>query len=455
MFFSVNLFFGQEIIKDSLEPEKPEAPTNKKQMVDGVIATIGDYVVLDSDIDKSLLEIKYSGTSIAGITRCQILGKIMEDKLYAHHALQDSIVVTDSDVKSEVDRRIDYMLQQLGTMDKLLKFYKKDSEAEFRSYFMELMKENKLSSEMQTKIIDKVTITPEEVRVFFKKISENELPVFAAEMELSQIIIEPKVQEEEKKRVIAKLKEFKKDCENGASFSSKAVLYSQDPGSRSSGGFYKMNKKTPFVKEFKNVAFSLEEGQISEPFQTPFGYHIIKIEKIKGQDIELRHILLIPEVSREDLRKAREEILLIRKRILDKEITFEEAAKTLSTDKESAMKGGALRNPQTSDYHFELTKMDPNIYNMVSNLKDGEISLPMLDEDEKGSKKFRIFTVTNKIEEHKADYSNDYQKIRDLALKQKQIDSIGKWFNEKIKQTSISIQGEYKNCVFANNWLKK
>jgi peptidyl-prolyl cis-trans isomerase SurA len=453
LLFSIGVGFSQEIIKEEAEPVKNDIPS-KKQKIDGVIAKVGDYIILDSDIDKSYLEISSQGNSVKDITRCQMLGKLLEDKLYAHQAIQDSLKVTDSEVKSLMDDRLNYMVEQLGSMDKVVSYYKKDNEEEFKTYFFDVLKENKLTSEMQKKIVDAVEITPEEVRNFFKSIPKEDLPVFGAEMEVAQIIITPKVSEAEKQKVIDKLNEFKKDIQEGSSFATKAVLYSQDPGSRATGGFYKMNRKTPFVKEFKDVAFSLVEGEISAPFETDFGYHIIYVEKIKGQDIELRHILLSPAITEENLKEAKEKITLIRKRIEDKEITFAEAARTASDEKETRANGGALINPKTQDTRFELTKMDPTLYSQVSNLKEGSVSLPLIDEDQSAKKKFKLITVTNRIDEHTADYSKDYTKIKELALKEKQIKAIGKWFEEKIKENYIKIIGEYRDCSFTNNWLK-
>ena len=456
LLFSTGIAVAQEIIKENAVDTIKKVSTAKKQKIDGIIAKVGDYIILDSDIDKSYLEISSSGASIKDITRCQKLGKIMEDKLYAHQAVIDSVKVTDGEVKSMMDERLSYMVEQIGSMDKVVKYYKKNTEEEFRTYFFDVLKEQKLTSEMQKKIVDEVEITPEEVRNFFKKIPTADLPVFGDEMEVAQIVVIPKVSEAEKQKVIDKLNEFKKEVQAGeSSFATKAVLYSQDPGSRATGGYYKMNKKTQFVKEFKEVAFSLQEGEISEPFETDYGYHIIYVEKIKGQDIELRHILLIPAVTPEDLKAAKEKITLIKKRIEDKEITFDKAAKTMSDEKETRTNGGALINPKTQDTRFELTKMDPTLYSQVSNLKDNEISAPLLDEDQNGKKKYKIITVTNRINSHTADYAKDYIKIKDLALKEKQIKTIGKWFDDKIKDTYIKINGEYKDCTFTNNWLKK
>ena len=455
LLFSSLVIDAQEIIKDTVIVPVKKAPSTGKQKIDGIIGTVGDYIILDSDIDKSYLEISSQGGSVKDITRCQMLGKLLEDKLYAHQAIQDSIIVTDAEVKGMMEERLNYMTEQIGSLEKVVEYYKKDSEEEFRTYFSDILKENKLTSEMQNKIIEAVEITPEEVRNFFKTIPVADLPFFGAEMEVAQIIIMPKVSAADKQKVIDRLSVFKQEILEGSSFSTKAVLYSQDPGSRANGGYYKMNRKTPFVKEFKEVAFSLAEGEISDPFETDFGFHIIYIEKIKGQEVELRHILLSPTVTEEALNEAEEKITLIRKRIEDKEISFEEAARTLSDQKETRANGGALINPKTQDTRFELTKMDPAFYSQVSNLTEGEISRPILDQSEEGKKKFKLITVTNRIDEHTADYANDYIKIKDLALKDKQITAIGKWFNEKIKETYIKIIGEYRDCTFTNNWVKK
>lgn len=452
-----SVFFtqAQEIIKDSVKTKPTLVSSSKKQKVDGVIATVGDYIILDSDIDKTYLELSSQNQSIKDITRCQLLGKLLEDKLYAHQAIQDSIVIRDEEVKERMNEQLNYMVEQLGSMEKVVSYFKKSNEEEFRNELFEITKMNKLTGEMQKKIIDAVEITPEETRNFFKKIPQSELPLFGAEMEVAQIVISPKITDEEKQRVVNRLKEIKAEVLAGASFKTRAVIYSDDKGSASSGGFYKINRKTQFVKEFKDVAFSLTEGEISEPFETEYGYHIIMVERIKGQEVELRHILMMPKVSDKALKEAKEKIITIKKKIESGEITFSEAARTLSDEKETRANGGILINPKTQDTHFELTKMDPSLYSEVSNLKDNAITPPILDDDPRTGKKYKIITVTNRINEHPADYAKDYIKIKDLALKEKQIKAIAKWSDEKIKETYIKINGEYQDCLFTNNWLKK
>ncbi len=427
----------------------------KKQKVDGVVGVVGEYIILDSDIDKSYLELTSQNIDVKDISRCQMIGKLLEDKLYAHVAIQDSIVVKDEEVNSKLDEQVSYMVEQLGSMDKVVEYFKKQTEAEFRSELFEIIKINKLTSEMQKKIVDQVTITPEEVRNFFKRIPKDELPTFGAEMEVAQIVVKPIVTLENKQYIIDKLKEIKKDVMDGASFYSKAILYTEDKESIPNGGFYKMNKKTQFVKEFKDVAFSLSEGEISEPFETEFGYHIILLEKIKGQDIELRHIVIAPKVSEAAMKTAKEKAESIREKIVSKQITFGEAAKTMSDEKETRNDGGLLTNPKSQDSRFELTKMDPKLYSQVSNLKENEITFPIADEDRTGGKSYKLLTVTNRFDEHIAEYSKDYLKLKELALKEKQIEAIAKWSTENIKDTFVKINGEYKDCTFTNNWLKK
>ncbi|AEW85757.1 peptidylprolyl isomerase [Flavobacterium columnare] len=430
--------------------------TAQKTKVDGVVGVVGDYIILDSDIDKTYIELKQQGINTKEISRCQMLGKLLEDKLYAHQAVQDSIKVTDAEVNQKLEEQLDYAKQQLGSMEKVVEYYRKSSEQDLRTELFDIIKSNKLTAEMQKKIVDLVTITPEEVRDFYKKIPKEELPVFGAEMELAQIVVKPEISKDSKQVIIDQLKSLKKEVlENGASFFTKAVLYSEDPGSKNNGGYYKMNRKTQFVKEFKDVAFSLQEGEISEPFETEFGYHIIQLEKIKGQDLELRHIVIAPKASDKAIKEAREKAEKIRSRILNKELTFAQAARQFSDEKETKNDGGVLLNPKTQDTRFELTKMDPSIYGVVANLKDGEISYPVTDEDRTGAKFFKIMTVTNRFEEHTADYAKDYLRLKELALKEKQLKEIAKWSADKIKETHIKINGEYRDCTFTNNWLKK
>jgi len=430
---------------------------DSKIKVDGVASVIGDFVILDSDIDRMFIEMESQGLATNDVSRCDLISKLMEDKLYAHHAIQDSLEVSDQEIYDYVGQSIDYFTEQLGSIEKVLEFYNKSDEASFRDELFEINKIQKLSATMQSEIVDNISITPEEVRFFFESIPKYDLPVFGTELEISQIVMTPKVSLKEEKRIVEKLKSFKIDIlEGGSSFASKAILYSQDPGSRSNGGKYTLQRKKPrMVKEFRDVAFRLPEGEISEPFQSDFGWHILKVDKIRGQEVDIRHILLTPKIDDKDLDDTKKILDTLRKRIIDGEISFKNAALYFSSEKETKNNGGVLINPITTDTRFELTKIDPVLYNQIRYLKDNEISVPLIEDDKSGKKKYKILKVSNRFDEHTADFSLDYIKIKELALKKKKLNAVQKWMKDKIKSTYISINEEYRSCNSNFNRQKK
>ena len=430
--------------------------SQQKIKIDGLAAVVGDFIILDSDIDKTLIDLQSQGVATDNLDKCSLLGKLMEDKLYAHHAEQDSLEIDNQQIFNYVDQTIDYFVSQLGDIDKVLEFYKKEDEQTFRQELFEINKVNQLSQKMQSKIVDEIEITPEEVKQFFNKIPRYDLPIFGAELEISQIVVKPEVSEAEKKKVIDRLESIRDDVViNGSSFATKAILYSQDPGSRSTGGKYTLNRNRPqMVKEFRDVAYRLKENEVSEPFETEFGWHIVKVDRIRGQEVDVRHILLTPEISPDAMAEAKKKVDLIRKRIVDGELTFQEAAKSFSDEKSTKNNGGVLINPTTGDTRFELTKIDPVLYNQIQRLGDNEISSPLLEQDRQGNQSYKLIMVSDRFDEHVADYSKDFIKIKELALKEKQLNAIQKWMNEKIIDTYISVNDQNKQCNFANKWLK-
>ncbi len=434
---------------------KPDSVKSFKRFkAEGVSAVVGDYVILEFDVDKSYLEFEQNGVDISTIDRCQMLGKLMEDKLYVHHALQDSIIITDAEIKPEVDQVLQYMIEQVGSIEKVVEYYRKLNEAELRAELLKARKEIRLTERMQEKIVSNITITPEEVRTFFFSIPVDERPVFGAELEIAQLVVEPKVTEEAKQNVINRLKVIRSDIvDNGSSFATKAVLYSKD-GTRTKGGLIEgVRRDSPMAKEFKDMAFSLLEGEVSEPFETEFGYHILKVDKIRGQAVDVRHIIIFPEVSSEIINEARTKIDTIRQAIIDEKLPFEAAAKLYSSDKETKNNGGQLMNPATFDTRFDLTKMDPTLSAQIYNIKKGEITKVYTDTDRTGKSIFKILTVTGRHEEHTADYVKDYEKIHELAIKEKQLRAIEEWQSIKIMETYVKINEDYQECDFTNNWL--
>ena len=432
---------------------------NNRNKIDGVAAVVGDFLVLDSDIEKQFNQLKASGISTDDMTTCQVFGKLLEDKLYQHHAIQDSITVNTLEIQSFVDQQIDAFAEQIGSMEKLINYYNKNSEQELRNEMFELNKSSELAKKMQEKIIDETEVTPEEVRQFFNSTPKDDRPFFGTELKVAQIVVIPETTEEEKKKVIDRLKEFKADVEdNGANFTTKVVLYSDDIVSRRSGGKLTLNRKKQrgqFDRNFVETVFSLREGEISDPFESDFGYFIIILDKIRGQEYDVRYILLRPKLKPFDIAEAARKLEEARNTIISGDLTFAEVALEISDETETKFEGGKLINPETQDFNFELTKMDPELYSQIEKLKDGDISIVLRDEDRLNPVKFKILTVTDRIDEHEANFATDYIKIQALALQNKKLKEIEKWQNIKIDDTYVKIANEYKDCEFFSNWLKQ
>ncbi|WP_299128476.1 peptidylprolyl isomerase [uncultured Winogradskyella sp.] len=452
---------AQEIIPDDVRPNLKSKDTLLKEnriKADGVASVVGDFIILESDLDREIAQLEAQGADLSEVSRCELFGSLLERKLYAHQAIQDSVIVNELYIQSLVEQQIQGILAQTQRgMDDLLKFYKKDSEQALRDEMYEINKNGYLAKEMQSKVIKDIEVTPEEVRTFFNDIPVDERPTFGTELKVAQIVVIPEVTKEAKQKVIDKLNEFKRDIEeNGASFTTKALFYSDDGGSKNNGGLLPtMNRKRPrMVKEFRDVAFNLQEGEISEPFETDFGFHIIYLEKIRGQEYDVRHILLRPELTQDAIKEAKDKIDMVREKLVDGSISFAEAAREFSDEKETKYEGGKLTNPTTQDFNFELARMDTELYTQIQDLKEGEISEVIQDEDRVNSLKFKIMTVSDRIDDHKADFARDYLKIKELALQDKQVKAIEKWQKETISATYIKINGEYRDCDYESDWLK-
>ncbi len=439
--------------KDSVKLK--EVNSQQKIKLDGVATVVGKNIVLDSEIEGYKQQLLQQSEGKVEISDCDMLEQIMDRKLLSHHAVVDSLIVTDAEANSRVDRKLSYFMQQLGSEEKVYKYYGFNSMADMRKDFIEVEKEAVLIEKMQATLTEKVDVTPEEVRSYYKSLEEKgNLPEFGAEIELSQIVLKVMPSEEEVQKVLDKLNGIKKEVEDGASFTMKAILYSEDPGVTNNKGFYSMNRESGFVKEFKEAAFSIDEGEITEPFKSQFGYHILTVEKVKGKQRDTRHLLIKPKLEEFEKLKVKDTSSKLRKDILTYKMTFEQAVKKYSQDKITKSNEGLIVNPVTSDTKFELTNMDPELYSRISNLKKGEITEVFYDETREGEMMYKIILMKSKTDAHIADLDKDYVKIQNLALQKKKQETIDKWAKDKIKDTYIKINNEYGKCVFKNNWAK-
>jgi peptidyl-prolyl cis-trans isomerase SurA len=429
--------------------------------VDGVIAVIGKHIVLQSDIQKFKIELEQSGENVSAITDCEIMEQMMQQKLLAHHAEVDSLVATPESVKSTVDRKLDYFKQQVKSVDELPKIWGFDTMEELEEELTRIEIEQSLIGQMQQKITDDVSVTPDEVRNYFNSLKEsNNLPEFATEVKLSQIVLNVNPSPLEVERVINELSTLKTEIEGGANMKMKAILYSDDPGVSQNGGLYTITRDAQFIKEFKDAAFSLDEGQVSEPFESIYGYHIVKVEKIRGQEIDVRHILIQPKISDMEKLLIQQKMDSIKGEIASGRLNFEDAVKMYSQDKQTNKNKGIIINPYTNETTFKISgeqfmRAFPNLHSRVYNLNQGEMSEVFYDEDMEGNKMFKLVLMKEKIDAHTADFSIDYVKIQNLALAKKRQETIEKWISEKVMDTYIKIDDQYKDCKFSVNFQKK
>lgn len=427
----------------------------QKIKIDGVAAVVGKNIVLSSDIEKFKLEVAQRSSGKVSISDCEMLEEIMTQKLLAHHAVIDSMQVSDAEVKAKVDESISYFKQQLGSMEKVVALYGFNDEEDLRKELSQIQTEQLLIRKEQEHVTSGIDVTPEEVRTYFKSLKEkNELPEFGAEIELAQIVLYIEPTAEETKRVIEKLNAIKNDVQKGSSMRMKAILNSDDPAVAQNGGKYTLTRESPFIKEFKEVAFSLDEKEISDPFKTLYGYHIIQVEKISGQEIDVRHVLIQPQIADEELSKAKKLLNEVKAKILSGELTFEEAVKKYSQDEATKNNNGLILNPYTNDTYFDLTRMDPELYARVNQLNKNDITEPFYEENPGAEKMYKMILMKNKVPAHTADFSKDYVKIQRLTLQRKKEEALDKWANTKIKDTYIKLSDSHKNCEFEKNWNK-
>ena len=418
----------KETIAALLERNDSVKPVNATRfLIDGVAGVIGDYVILDSDIAKQIDVIKRNGND-ANLSRCELIESLLQEKMYAHHAIQDSITVSDAEIEGRTENQIDYFRQGLGSDEAVARYYKRDDIGQVRDELNRINRDGLLSQRMQQRLTENVEITPEEVRQFYYGLAEEDRPLFSTEVEMSQIVVEPEPTKEAIQEAIDKLNSYRDDVlQNGADFAAKATLYSDDTGTERQGGVLTMRRGDPFVKEFKDQAFSLHEGEISEPFATLFGWHILYVEKVRGQVRDVRHILLKPYISTAQINKARAELDQMRDRIILGDISFGDAAREISDEEETSESGGQLTNPNTGDVRLEVLKLPSELASQIQFLEKGDVSGIIEEKDKLDNTVFKMIYIKDKILDHKADYVQDYLKIKDLALKKKQVEAIKKW----------------------------
>ena len=421
------------------------------QIVDGVTAIVGGDVILKSDIEEQY-DVFNRQNFGKPVTYCEVFEELLFQKLLIHHAAIDSISVGEEEVESNMDRRIEQLIMQMGDQKKLEDFYEK-SVVEIKEDMRTLIKEQLTAQRMQMTVVEGIEVTPSEVREYYENLPKDSVPLISAEVELSQIVKFPELSDEAEQEVITKLNELKDRIENGTSFSSMAILYSEDPGSNKKGGEYKGIQRGVFVKEFEAVAFNLRKGEISDPFKTEFGYHIVQLLEKRGEELDLRHILIKPKLTQENLQEAKNFLDSVSVAIANGEMTFEEASRRFSDDEQTRFNGGQMSNFQSGNNKFEVSQLDRGLFGLINSIEEGAITVASFYRTEDQREAFRIVRLDAKYEPHRANLDLDFTRIKGFALQQKQAKIVEDWKNEKLADTFVKINAGYYDCADAlNSW---
>ena len=424
------------------------------QTIDKIEAIIGSEILLMSDIENQYNQVLSQGVIQTNNIKCDILDELLYQNLLIHHAKIDSTIeISEDEIKSEVNKRISFFESQLGTLNKVEDYFKRSID-NMKDELSIVVKEQLYTQKKQNIIINNVKITPNEVKGYLSTLETDDIPLIPTQLELSQLVILPKLSLEKKNSIKDKLNSFRKRIYDGEDFKVLATLYSDDVVSANNGGELGFMSRGELLPEFERAAFKLQSDEISEVVETKFGFHIIQMIERRGEQINARHILIKPKFTSSSIKIANDEISQIKLKIDSGLISFNDAVVKYSEDN-SKNNGGLIINPNSGSTNFTYDDLDPSIKYIVQNMKIGEITAPSLTKSNDGSQAaYRLIRLNNLIEEHKANVTNDFDVLKEFALvdkKQKQIDS---WINDNINDTYIQINENFSSCPCYNKWIK-
>ncbi len=428
---------------------------SQDQIVDQIVALVGQSMILESNIEVQYLQMRMEGSikGSASSMKCQIMENMLFEKLLLYQAELDSVEVTESQVEQSMDQRIRYFISQFGSQEKLEEFYQK-SIIEIKNEFRTQVRNQLLVESVQQEITSSIQVTPSEVKSFFRSIPKDSIPLINSEVQIAEIVKMPPISMEQKIEVKERLRELRRRIMGDESFATLAILYSEDPGSASKGGELGFYGRGELYPEFEAVAFKLKKGETSDIVETEAGFHILELIERRGEYLNVRHILLQTKVSPTDLALARQELDSIAVRIREGKITFDEAVKKYSDDP-NRQGNGILINPMTGTTKFEMDQLDPQVSFTIDKLEAGDISnaVPMKTEDTKDA--YRILLLKSRTLPHRANLTEDYNKINTWALNKKRTEVIHEWVNENARNAYIRINERYVDCNFEFDWLEE
>ncbi len=426
-------------------------------LIDGVVGVVGNEPILKSDIENQLLQYKARKISLPGDDRCYIFEELLFQTLLLNQAEVDSVYAEDSQVESELTRRLDFFEEQMGGRKKMEDYFGKPYPA-IKEYFRDMVKDQIVIQQMQSNISSGLRVSPAEVKAFYKRIPKDSLPIIESEIHFSQIVIYPKIYPEQIEKIKSDLNDIKKRVENNSSsFEIMATLYSEDEVANEKGGSLGWVRRGDLVPEFAEVAFGMETpGQLSEVIETEFGFHLIKFQERRGEQILVSHILMRPKVRSSEKLRAKQTLDSIAQLIRTDKITFTDAAAKYTQDEAGMRNGGIVLNPYSGTSTFESSHLDAATNFIIQKLKIGEVSSPFESQTQKGKTEIKIIVVTQKTQPHVASLETDYQKISDMTLAEKKEKTMDEWIREKQKTTYIKLSPEFRTCKFKyEGWLEQ
>jgi peptidyl-prolyl cis-trans isomerase SurA len=419
------------------------------QVVDKIVAKVDNNILLESEVQKSYLEaVSQAQQGIEAPTRCSIFESLLINKLMVAKAVVDSVIVTDAEVLLEANNRFAMVMQQFGGDEAMLaEMYGKTAD-QLKAELEEVMREQLIVRKMRKTITDGITVSPAEVRAFFLNIPADSLPLFTSEATVGQIVRKPETNPKVREDIVAQLLQFKEAISSGKStFAELAKAYSEDPGSGAQGGDLGFFRRGELAPEYEATALGLRQGEISDPVETQFGFHMIQLLEIKGSTFNTRHILRIPKASEEDIVKAERYLDSLKKEILADKIDFAKAAKEYSQDRTTSDAGGFFTDPATTSNRLSLrTLEDPVLYFTIDTMKIGDITPPIRFEDPREGTKVRILFYKARYPAHKANLEDDYEKLKAATLRRKEDEVLSKWFVTAKEDIFIDIDPSYDRC---------
>jgi peptidyl-prolyl cis-trans isomerase SurA len=414
--------------------------------VDRIVAKVDNQIVLKSEVELGCLQARQQNTDIpAALLKCKVFEQLLVNKMMLAKAEIDSVTIEDQMVEDQLDRRMSYMIQAIGSREKLEAYYKKSID-QFKVELKKEVRDQMLIQKVQESISKNTKVTPSEVKKFFNEIPKDSLPFFSTEVEVGQIVVFAQVSRAKKLEAKQKLEDLKKRIEAGVDFEFLAKAYSQDPGSAKEGGNLGFWGKGAMVPEYEAAAMKLEPMQLSEVVESPFGFHLIQLLEKRGNEYNSRHILIKPEAGEEELLMVYQKLDSIRTALMQDSLKFEAAVKKFSEDKETRQSGGYFSDPQTGINRIPTENLDPGIFFTIDTLKPGQYTKALAYKTQDGKKGGRILFFKSKVLPHEANLKQDYPKIQSAALEKKKAESIKNWFKKTKSEVFISRNKEFADC---------